>query len=153
MKKNLDPKQLQRRLKRMTAVYLTVFLAIILLISLYINQNSFQSQYEANELSFYSVSGSRLVSLLVGIPAALSARQQFVQFIQGLLPADGERAPVHRVAVCFSGFNQAEDRSAESRTAFLQELGGVDGRQLYRVGVPAVQVVVCCWSCHFHAPF
>lgn len=62
MKKNLDPKQLQRRLKRMTAVYLTVFLAIILLISLYINQNSFQSQYEANELSFYSVSGSRLVS-------------------------------------------------------------------------------------------
>jgi predicted MFS family arabinose efflux permease len=52
---------IQSRIKRITAVYLIAFLAAILLISLYINMSSFRNQFVTNELSFYSVSGSRVV--------------------------------------------------------------------------------------------
>jgi len=52
---------IKKKMKKTAALYLTVFLGIILLISLYININSFKNQFIANELSFYSISAGRLV--------------------------------------------------------------------------------------------
>lgn len=57
-KKKVD---IERKIKRITLLYLSVFLAVILLISLYINMSTFRKQFVANELSFYAVSGSRVV--------------------------------------------------------------------------------------------
>lgn len=56
-----DKTDIERRIKRITSMYLTIFLIIILLISLYINMGSFRTQFISNELSFYSISGSRVV--------------------------------------------------------------------------------------------
>lgn len=56
--KNID---IERKVKRITAIYLSIFLSVILLISLYINMASFQKQFITNELSFYSISGGRVV--------------------------------------------------------------------------------------------
>ncbi len=58
---NREKGEIKSRMKRITALYLTIFLTVILLISLYINISSFQKQFLANELSFYSVTGSRAV--------------------------------------------------------------------------------------------
>ena len=51
----------ERKIKRIAAVYISVFFAIILFVSLYINYSSFQKQFIANELSLYSVSADRAV--------------------------------------------------------------------------------------------
>ena len=52
---------IERKIKRITLLYLTVFLAVILMISLYINMSTFRKQFITNELSFYAISGSRVV--------------------------------------------------------------------------------------------
>lgn len=52
---------IERKIKRITALYLIVFLIVILLISLYINISSFRKQFISNELSFYTISGGRVV--------------------------------------------------------------------------------------------
>ena len=48
------------RIKRVVALYLMLFLAVSLLISLYINITSFRDQFINNELSFYSINGTKL---------------------------------------------------------------------------------------------
>ncbi len=57
-KKKID---IKKKMKRITGIYLAIFLAIILLISLYINMASFRKQFISNELSFYAISGGRVV--------------------------------------------------------------------------------------------
>ena len=54
-------KHIERKTKKIMGTYLAVFLAFMILISLYINMASFQKQFISSELSFYSVSGSRVV--------------------------------------------------------------------------------------------
>ena len=58
---NKNKIDIKKKMKRITGIYLAIFLAVILLISLYINMASFQKQFISNELSFYSVSGARVV--------------------------------------------------------------------------------------------
>ncbi|MDD4570526.1 MAG: hypothetical protein PHE70_10440 [Tepidanaerobacteraceae bacterium] len=55
---------IKKRIKRITGLYLTLFLTVILLISLYINMSSFRTQFVSNELSFYSISGGRVVDTI-----------------------------------------------------------------------------------------
>lgn len=67
MKKNSNETEgivINKRIKRITGLYLTMFLTVILLISLYINVSSFRTQFVSNELSFYSISGGRVVDTI-----------------------------------------------------------------------------------------
>lgn len=58
-KKKAD--ETEHRIKRIALLYLAVFMAVMLLISLYINMSTFRKQFMTNELSFYAISGSRVV--------------------------------------------------------------------------------------------
>ena len=60
-KENINGIEINEKMKRITGIYLGVFLSVILLISLYINMATFQKQFVSNELSFYAISGGRIV--------------------------------------------------------------------------------------------